>query len=310
MKPLRAAAIRGNWATLLLPVRPDDAIDEHLLREEIRQLRAAGVNGVYTNGSAGEFYTQTEAEFDRLHAIVAEECERLQLPFQIGVAHSSPQISRERLARARGLAPSAVQVILPDWFPPSLAEVHRFLEGMAQAAGGIPLVLYNPPHAKRRLEPAEWPEVVSRHPCVQGAKLPGGDEAWYTAMRPILAGISVFIPGHFLATGLVHGARGAYSNVACLSPAGAQHWYDLCLRDPERGLALQERIVRFLFDSVVPFARERQLSNMACDKALAVAGGWLPGLSPRLRWPYASFPDEECRRLGELARSGLPELFR
>jgi dihydrodipicolinate synthase/N-acetylneuraminate lyase len=309
MKALRASEIRGNWATLLLPLRPDDSIDLGLFRDEIRRLGDSMVDGVYSNGTAGEFYAQNEAEFDAITGIVAEECESLGLPFQIGASHSSAQLALERLARWRPAGPSAFQVVLPDWFPPTLDDIHRFLDRMEAAADPVGLVLYNPPHAKRTLSPPEWLEVVQRHPGVQGAKVPGGDAGWYREMAPVLERISVFVPGHTLATGLAQGARGAYSNVACLSPAGAQRWYELCLVDPAEALAWQEKIVRFLFAEVVPYAKAHGLSNMACDKALAAAGGWLPGLTPRIRWPYAGFPPEEVERLGRSARQAVPELF-
>jgi dihydrodipicolinate synthase/N-acetylneuraminate lyase len=309
MKALRASEIRGNWATLLLPIRLDESIDLGLFRKEIQLLSDSLVDGVYSNGTAGEFYAQTEAEFDEITSIVAEECGRRDLPFQIGASHPSPQISLARLLRWRSAAPSAFQVVLPDWFPPTLDDIHRFLDRVEAAADPVGLVLYNPPHAKRSLAPAEWLEIVRRHPGIQGAKVAGGDAAWYRDMAPVLERISVFVPGHYLATGLAQGARGAYSNVACLSPAGAQRWYELCTRDPAQALKWQEKIVGFLFAEVVPYAKAHGLSNMACDKALASAGGWLPGLTSRIRWPYAGFPQEEVDRLGRAAREAVPQLF-
>lgn len=309
MKPLTAPEIRGNWATLLLPIQADDTIDFGLLADEIDQFAAAKVNGVYSNGSAGEFYTQSEAEFDQLHALLAEKCERHGLPFQVGLSQPSAQLARDRLRRTRALRPSAYQVTLPDWFPPSMPEILAFLETMAAEAAPIPLILYNPPHAKRRLTPDEWRTIGERVPGVVGMKVPGGDDAWYAAMQPVLARQSVFIPGHLLAEGLARGAHGAYSNVACLSPGGAQRWYDLCMRDPEAGRALGRRIGEFWQANVAPFITRDGLANMAADKAAAVAGGWLPGLSPRLRWPYRSATVEQARALGETARRMVPELF-
>ena len=221
----------------------------------------------------------------------------------------SPQLSLERIKRARDWKPSGFQVILPDWFPPTIDEVHRFLDVMAAAADPIPLILYNPPHAKRKLVPAEWIAVVQRHPGVVGIKVFGGDADWYDAMRPVLDKISVFIPGHFLATGLSRGAHGAYSNVACLSPWGAQKWYDLCQRDLSEGLKLEKEINVFFSTEVMPLITTRKLPNMAADKALAVAGGWLPGLTPQLRWPYESATETETTRIGVAARVAVPGLF-
>lgn len=309
MRPFTAEEIRGNWATLLLPIQADDAIDYGLLAEELERFVAAKVNGVYSNGSAGEFYTQSEAEFDRVNALLAERCERAAMPFQIGLSHTSAQIARERARRAKALQPVAFQVTLPDWFPPSVPEVLAFLEVMVAEAAPVPLIVYNPPHAKRRLTPDEWRVVIDRVPWVVGMKVAGGDDAWYAAMAEVMRRVSVFIPGHLLADGLRRGGRGAYSNVACLSPAGAQRWYELCIRDPDAGRAFGARVAAWWTATIAPLITRDGLANFAADKASAVAGGWLPGMTTRLRWPYRSADPTVARAIGESARRELPELF-
>lgn len=309
MTPLTSQEIRGNWATLLLPLQADDSIDYALLAAEVDYFIAARVSGVYSNGTAGEFHTQTEEEFDRISSLLADKCHAAHLPFQVGVSHSSAQIARGRLRRARALQPSAFQVTLPDWFPPALPEIIVFLETMAAEAAPIPLIVYNPPHAKRKLTPEEWRVVTDRVPGVAGMKVAGGDDAWYDAMRPLFSRVSVFIPGHTLAEGIARGAHGAYSNVACLSPVGAQRWYELCRTDLSAARKLGARISAFWLSQVAPFISRDGLTPMAADKAAAVAGGWLPGLTPRVRWPYRSVAPEAAQRLGAVARRELPELF-
>ena len=54
-----------------------------------------------------------------------------------------------RVRRATALEPAAIQVILPDWWPLTDAEAIDFLHQAADIAAGIPLILYNPPHAVR-----------------------------------------------------------------------------------------------------------------------------------------------------------------
>jgi len=61
------------------------------------------------------------------------------------------------LKRITALKPGAIQVILPDWFPPSMEEIISFLLAMAEAADPIGLVLYNPPHSKKKLTPVYIP---------------------------------------------------------------------------------------------------------------------------------------------------------
>lgn len=309
MNPATASSTYGNWATLLLPINSDDSIDFGLLSTELDIFAEARVNGVYSNGSAGEFYAQSEDEFDRVSSLLADRCERAKISFQIGACHASPQISLERVRRAKALRPSAFQVVLPDWFSPVFDEIVMFLERMLEVAAPVPLILYNPPHAKRRLTPPEWAQLVDRFPGVIGMKVPGGDEDWYSAMLPVMRKASVFIPGHTLASGLSYGAHGAYSNVACLQPVAAQRWYDLCRANPDAGLAQEKRIQSFWSAHVAPLITQHKLPNMAADKAAAVAGGWLPGFSSRLRWPYRCATPEMCAEIARNARAMLPEFF-
>jgi len=306
MKPLTAEQIRGNWATLLTAWNADDTLDLPRVAAEIDTLIEMQVDGVYSNGSAGEFHAQTEDEFDRISQCLAEKCNAAHVPFQIGVSHMSAQISLERLRRVVPLAPGAVQVILPDWFPVTESEAVSFLHRMADAAGGIGLVLYNPPHAKKVLNPAAVGRLAAEVPALVGLKTAGGDDAWYAAMRKHLGQLSVFVPGHFLATGVQRGAHGSYSNVACLHPAAAQRWAEQMQTDMESALELEQRLRRFIKDEIEPFITESGYCNAACDRLMAMIGGWTD-VGPRLRWPYRSIDATEAERLRPKAKSLIPE---
>ncbi|MEH6533246.1 MAG: dihydrodipicolinate synthase family protein, partial [Photobacterium frigidiphilum] len=80
-----ATSIQGNWATLLLPIE-NEAINYTLLADQIDYFIAAGVDGIYSNGTAGEFYTQTEKEFERINELLATKCRVVGMPFQIGAS--------------------------------------------------------------------------------------------------------------------------------------------------------------------------------------------------------------------------------
>ncbi|WP_395678964.1 dihydrodipicolinate synthase family protein [Inquilinus sp.] len=305
----RDDVLRGNWATLLLPIAADDSIDFGRLAEEIDLLVAARVDGIYSNGTAGELHNQTEAEYAAIQALLAEKCRLAGMPFVIGACQPDPSLARERVKLARDLGPAAIQVVLPDWWPVTEAEALDFLELMAEAAGRVPLILYNPPHAKRVLAPDELGRLVRAVPAVAGIKLADGDDSWYAATRQHLSGSALFVPGHHLATGIKHGvAAGAFSNVACLSPAGAQAWTDRMATDIDGALDLERRICRFMDQHVVPFRAQHGYSNAALDKLLAAIGGWGP-VGTRLRRPYRWIDEAEALRLRPVARSMMPELF-
>jgi len=311
MKPLKYNEIYGNWATLLLATVKDGSIDFHKLADEIDILISSRPNGIYSNGTAGEFYAQTEEEFDAISHLLAEKCERAGVAFQIGVSHMSPQISLERLRRIRHLNPGAVQVILPDWFPVTLEEAAIFLQKMESEANGIPLILYNPPHAKKVLDPADWPLLKKMAPSLQGLKVfdRNGDPEWYRLMKEHSRELSVFIPGHRLVSGIKEGARGAYSNMACLNPFAAQQWYELSLTEPEAALELEQRINTFMCQWISPLITKEHFPNHACDRFMALVGGWA-NVGEHLRWPYRSIPVGLAPSIRKEAEIIIPEFFR
>ena len=306
MKPLAAHEIRGNWATLLSVWNDDGSLDLGRIGVEIDALIDAGVDGIYSNGTAGEFHAQTEDEFEAISRLLAEKCHAANMNFQIGVSHMSAQISRERLRRAVDLAPGAVQVILPDWFPVTEEEAYAFLAGMESVSGGIGMVLYNPPHTKRVLEPAEVGRLADRVPSLVGLKTAGGDDAWYAAMRERLSGLSVFVPGHLLASGIERGAFGAYSNVACLNPAAAQRWTELMSTDLAAALEIEGRLRRFMDQHIAPYITRHHYSNAACDRLMAQIGNWAD-VGSRMRWPYRSIPSSDVRPLHQTLSEMVPE---
>jgi len=308
MQPLHWEQIRGNWATLLLPIDKRDRIDWELLQQELDALIAFRVDGIYSCGTAGEFYNLTEAEFDRVSELLAMKCESASMPFQIGVSHPSPVISRERLQRSVHLAPGAVQVILPDWFPTSEEENIDFLRRMSECAGEIGLILYNPPHAKRVLSPDQLLRLQQAVPSLLGVKTAGGDADWYKQMKALLPNFSLFVAGHLLASGMRQGAHGAYSNVACLHPGAAQAWTDLMQTDLEAALAIEKRICSFMSECILPYITVQNYSNQAVDKFMASVGGWTR-ITPRLRWPYRSIPSAEIERQRKRGQELLAEFF-
>lgn len=306
MKPLQSHEIRGNWATLLLAWNGDDTLDLPRIAREIDTLIAFRVSGIYSCGTAGEFHTLTESEFDAVSALLAEKCEAGGIPFQLGASHMSAQISLERARRAAALQPGAIQVILPDWCPPTDEEAIAFLRRIAEATDPVPLVLYNPPHAKRVLGPAEFAPLSWEVPALAGIKTAAGDAAWYAAMRSHIPHLSVFVPGHRLATGIREGAHGAYSNAACLHPGAAQRWYECMLKDIDAALELESRLGAFMAEHIVPFITRDGYCPAACDRLLGQIGNWAD-VGARMRWPYRAIPVQEAKRLRPIARDLVPE---
>ncbi|MBI9019371.1 MAG: dihydrodipicolinate synthase family protein [Phycisphaerae bacterium] len=219
----------------------------------------------------------------------------------------SPIISRERLMRIVGLHPGAVQVILPDWFVPTFQEIVIFLQGMAKASQGIGMILYNPPHAKKKLLPQEFAQLKQVISELIGLKVCDGDEFWYQQMREHCHNLSVFIPGHHLATGIKNGAQGSYSNMACLHPGAAQKWYQQTQDNIIDALELENRIAIFMQKYITPFLQQGY-SNQALDKLLAAIGNW-SAVGTQLRWPYKFINQDQACHIRQGAIDIIPEFI-
>ena len=299
---------RGIWGAVLLPVQGGDQIDMGALAELVDILCASCVAGIYTNGTAAEFFDQTEAEFDAITDLVLGVAGRAGVPVQIGVSNSNPRVARERLRRIAESDAVAAQITLPDWWPPSETEQARFIDGMSEASDGLPLILYNPPTAKVRLDVPGIARLRARSALLVGVKVAGGDAAWYAQRHEMLGDMSVFVAGHTVAFGRPLGADGAYSNVACLSPAGAVRHWDLAATDPEVARDVEDRFRRFLHETMIPLARDHGLSDAALDKAMAAAGGWGP-VGPDLLWPYSGATPGMVETIRASAQDLLPDLM-
>jgi dihydrodipicolinate synthase/N-acetylneuraminate lyase len=299
-------ALRGTWGTVLLPVRPDDSIDFDLVVTELDVLLKVGLAGIYTCGTAGEFHTLQEAEFDTLSELVATTSRSVGSPFQIGASHMSGQICLSRVRRARQLRPTAIQVVLPDWLPLGPDEVRAAVARMVAEADPVPLVLYNPPHAKTLCGPEQIAALAMEFPGLVGIKV-ARDNAFYSQVHAAAPGLAIFVPGHELAHSWSSGASGSYSNVACLGPNGALEWEKQMTEDLDAAIVFGQKIMAF-FDRHIAPLKERGYSNPALDKTLAAIGGWAQ-VGTRVRWPYASVPEEVVASLAPVARAMLPEMF-
>lgn len=278
---------------MLLPLNADDSIDFARLEAQVAVLASSEVDGLYAHGTAGEFQTLTEDEFDRINSVLAAAGK----PFQLGASHPSAQVQLSRVERAAKLAPGAIQVIVPDWLPLNARELLAFLQRVADVAGEVPLVLYNPPHAKTAVPPRQLCELAEVLPSLIGLKTAGGDKAWFDEATK--SGLAIFVPGHFLASMSLLGAHGSYSNVAALSPTGAVR--------TALDLDVERRIAEFFAAHVAPL-QKIGLSNPALDKFLAAVGDWAD-VGTRVRWPMQSATAEQVEAARPAARRLLPELF-
>ena len=283
-------------------VDENGTLDLEAIDEQVEHYAEADCDGVYIGGTASEIHSLSDTQFQATSRRLADIASRLRLPFQIGASHPLAPASLDRVGFAAHLKPQAIQITLPDWTVIDLNSALRFLKRCSEIAGDVPLVLYNPPHAKTVLGADAYMILADQVPALAGLKCGGGDAQWYADMGPVFERLSVFIPGHHFHSGTKQGAHGSYSNMSCLSPKAAVCWKNL---PDEASADLEARIGVFMEEAVVPLLA-RGLPGFACDKAMAAAGGWAR-ITPRLLWPYEGAREGDVDRIADAVKRHIPE---
>ncbi|MGM0488089.1 MAG: hypothetical protein ACQESR_15165 [Planctomycetota bacterium] len=78
--------------------------------------------------------------------------------------------------------------------------------------------------------------------------------------------------------------------------------------DMPAALELEQRLRRFMDESIRPFITEQGFCNAARDRFMAVLGGWAD-VGDRMRWPYRSIPGREAERVRRAAEALIPEFM-
>jgi dihydrodipicolinate synthase/N-acetylneuraminate lyase len=311
MKRLTAATLHGIWAGVTMSWDETDRFDEASYRTNTERMCRAGVHGVYTSGSTGEFYALDFAEFRRMVDIQAEICGRFDLPLQIGCHADCTGKTLQLLEyAARKPQVGAAQVVLPYWMELTDREVLHFFHDLYRACPDLPLVHYNIPRAKRFLNAADYLRILEVAPNLMGVKYTFAASnfgALQDALRRTPQ-LSYFVAENVLASAMMLGARGCYSSLIATNPAFMLTLYEHAVagRWPA-AVDMQRLVARFHADlSAFLEGRAEGTSDPVIDKGLSVAAGCATG-SQRTRAPYLGWSDQTVRDLRAWLKERYPQ---
>jgi dihydrodipicolinate synthase/N-acetylneuraminate lyase len=138
--------LHGVWAAIATPFDSHDRFDEDVFRENIRRLHAAGVHGIYTTDSDGEFYAIELDEFKRIVLVFAEETQRLGFPSMVGVTWCNTQGMLDRLQFAAEHGILGAHVGHPFFMPMTPESYDAFWSDVRHAVPErFALIHYNTP---------------------------------------------------------------------------------------------------------------------------------------------------------------------
>lgn len=313
MSRLIAEDIRGIWAGVTLSWDEQFRFDEMTYTRNAERALAAGVHGIYTTGSTGEFYALEFDAFCRMVDIQAELCGRAKMPLQIGCcADATGKVLKLLEYAVSKPEVGAAQVVLPYWMELTEREVLGFFADLHQACPDLPLVHYNIPRAKQFLGADDYRKILDVAPNLVGVKytFAGSNFGALQDCLIKLPQLSFFVAENLLASGMMLGARGSYSSLVNTNSAFMLKMYEQCIRGqwPE-AIAMQQTAAKF-FGQAAAFieARGEGAIDPVFDKGLGVASGCVLG-SQRTRAPYIGWADETVAALREWLQQNYPQFI-
>ncbi|WP_018606286.1 dihydrodipicolinate synthase family protein [Uliginosibacterium gangwonense] len=236
--------VQGVLTAIVTPFNPQGEVCEQRLRKQI-QRQLAHDNGIFCNGTNGEFFVLDMAEKIRVTGICVDEVAgRVPVVAHIGEISTAATIRLGKEAARLGV--DAVSAITPYFVPLKQSEVIAHYTAVADAVP-VPVYLYNiPGRTGNTIEP-ETARKLAEHPNIIGIKDSAGS---YESLQGFLAavkGIEGFDvlsgPDHLAYRGFVEGCCACISGLANVQPEGVSRiWKNFHAGDLAKAEAAQEFI--------------------------------------------------------------------
>jgi 4-hydroxy-tetrahydrodipicolinate synthase len=180
--------IHGVITAMVTPFTGDGEVDLDAVRRLARHLVENGSQGVVVAGTTGEAPTLSDDERLQLLAAVQEEIGG-RATIVAGIGTNDTRHSAEQAKAAARLGPDAALVTTPYYNKPTPAGLRAHFEAIAEAAGELPLILYNiPSRTVINMPPAFLAEVAAAIPSVFAVKQANDDDLGPIDGLEILAG--------------------------------------------------------------------------------------------------------------------------
>ena len=298
--------LRGVWVSV--PTEWDAAgnFDEKTFRDSTVMLIDAGVHGVYTTGSTGEYYALDWDEYTHMvDAFAAETVGKIGMQVGASWFNTRDVIQRVRYARDKGI--EAVQVCFPFWMEMRQEDYDQFFVDIYKAVPDIAIIHYNVYRTKKVFGGQDYARILSRVPTLIGSKagMSLSDFMYLTIFSPQM---NHFTGESTLAAGMLLGAQGMYTSYALVNPKLMLDYYTLCATGRwEQAVAIARRLAYWETVAFEPLV-EKGYWDPTIDKALTELGGWLPG-NRRTRKPHSPLSDADMAELRATTERVLPEIL-
>jgi dihydrodipicolinate synthase/N-acetylneuraminate lyase len=304
---LTRAKLRGVWAAITTPFDENDRFDEGVFRENIRRLYAAGVHGIYTTDSDGEFYAVELDEFKQIVRAFADETQRLGFPTMVGVTWCNTQGMLDRLSFAASCGIMGAHVGHPFFMPMTPESYHVFWQDVRRAVPeSFALIHYNTPRVHNYQHGPDYAVLADEVPNLVGSKHVGGDVPDFLTLIASSPQLSHFSGEHSFASHMLLGARGIYSWLTGFNARYVLDWYDDAVNGRWEQVVHRQRRVHAFSQAKKVLADSGNLHGII-NKAMGVTSPFLVG-GNFTRRPYLPVADHLVKQFQRVVDEQFQDL--
>jgi 4-hydroxy-tetrahydrodipicolinate synthase len=299
--------LRGVWAAIATPFDAHDRFDAGAFRENMRRLRDAGVHGIYTTDSDGEFYAIELDEFKEIVKTFADEARQLGVASQVGVTWSNTAGMLDRLRYAAECGILGAHVGHPFFMPMTPASYRAFWQDVRDAVPEwFALIHYNTPRVHNYRYGPDYAALQAEIPNLIGTKHVGADFPEFLTLVSEAPQLSHFTSEHAFTPYTLFGARGIHSWFVNFNARYVVDWYDeMCRGEWDRAAHRQRRMHAFMRASTV-LHEDGNLHGIV-GKAVAACSPFLVA-NTRTRRPYLPVHQETIARFRRIVEEQFQDL--
>ncbi len=299
----------GPWAGLPVAWTDDDRFDESAYRADVARCCEAGVPGVYTGGTSGEFYAMEFDEFQAVARATVEECHARQTPAMIGCSSTYTRGAQRRAEFAARIGADAIQVTVPFWMEVGPKEIEAFFRDVSRASGNLPLSIYETTRCKVTLslgQHRDLHERLSNYLMVKAnADTLGASEEGCRALSEF---VNVFVGENLWEQLGPCGARGGCSSVVYWNPRVCLSLWRAVEQGDGHAVRQQAEPISRLFAFLHDEFGQRGYTDTAFDRLGGLASGFLR-TSLHSRGPYVSVSPEDVKKLHAWYAAEFPRML-
>jgi len=299
----------GPWAGLPVAWTDEDQFDEATYRSNVANCCQAGIPGIYSGGTTGEFYAMELDEFKQVATATVEVCHAHQKFAMIGCTSTYTLGAIRRAEYAATIGADAIQIALPFWMEVDERQIVPFFQEVSAAANAIPISIYETTRAKYVLTLAQHRQIHEAVPnylmVKSNAKTLGVTAEGCRSLSEL---VNVFVDESLWFQLGPNGARGSCSALVHWNPRIIlSMWSEFEKKNWDSVGRWHEKIEalhQFLFSQFGP----RGFTDTAFDRLGSAASGFMSS-NLRSRGPYPSAVEQDAVVLRNWYENHFPEML-